>query len=178
MKTVKFFKIRPKMDYPVGANIMRNLPIILEMAELLKKAFPTERIHLWCRGSSGAIIAGIIATNFKKVVICHIKKPGESSHSEGLPKTVKDAVHIIVDDFIGMGATVEEIHLAFKKHTRGKEIDCLCITGKFYINNIHFVPRVIIAKGIHNFNTHDMVNENCEFDASESGHIIRVRNTD
>lgn len=175
MKTVKFVQILPTMEYPVGENITKNLPTILAMSNLLKDLYPSKSMHLWCRGSSGAIIAAIIATNFKKVVICHVKKSGESSHTDALPKSMRNAVHIIVDDFIAYGSTVNEIYTAFKKHTRNKEIDCLCVTGKFNIDVIHFIPKIIVAKSLHNHDDMNVVTKSCEFDMIDSGHVLEIR---
>ena len=52
------------MDYPVGPNIKVNLPIINNMYRYIKEKFPEGIITIWCRGSSGAIIAGIISSNY------------------------------------------------------------------------------------------------------------------
>jgi hypothetical protein len=53
------------MKYPVGLRIQDNIPIIKEMAKAIKKQYPTHRINLICMGSSGAIIATIIAQKLR-----------------------------------------------------------------------------------------------------------------
>ena len=175
MKTVKFVKIDKRIYYPVGDKISENLIAIKDMVKLLKELYPDKQLYLWCRGSSGAIIAGVIATQFKRVVICHVKKEGESAHSDFLPSVSEDGVNVIVDDFIGMGTTVNEVYKAYNQRTGNININCLCITGKFRMSCLSFMPETIISQGIYNEYDNDSIVENCEFVVTDSKFIIKVR---
>ena len=76
--TVK--KLR-KMNYPIGPNIKINLPIINNMYRYIKEKFPEGTITIWCRGSSGAIIAGIISSKLKgRARVVYVSKPNEKRH--------------------------------------------------------------------------------------------------
>ena len=69
------------MNYPVGPNIKVNLPIINNMYRYIKEKFPEGTITIWCRGSSGAIIAGIISSKLKgRARVAYISKPNEKRH--------------------------------------------------------------------------------------------------
>ncbi len=97
-------------DYPVGANIKKAQMLIgLYLAEFYKLPYsPITKINLWCRGSSGAIMAALFAASCKyECKICHIKKEGEDSHSFGYPRfELGTIVNIIIDDFVATGETI------------------------------------------------------------------------
>jgi len=132
------------MEYPIGNNILVNLATIHDMAnsiylvidEYYKKS-EFKRIILFCRGSSGAIIAGIVSSKLielfpdKAITIHHIKKQGEESHSFTFPEdsVFYKSIILIVDDFIATGSTMRAIleHIALRR--RDQEIDILCVSG-------------------------------------------------
>lgn len=99
-------------DYPVG----RNLVTAKEFAKETAKAFSTispyhgRNINIFCRGSSGVILATyfsmFVENNCK---ICHVKKPGEYAHNDELEYDM-DAINIIIDDFISSGETIRQIY--------------------------------------------------------------------
>ena len=80
------------IKYPVGDKILYNIPIIKNMGDKIKTILIKTKldyffpINLICSGSSGAIIAAMIATilnedpSFTKIYIRHIKKESENSH--------------------------------------------------------------------------------------------------
>jgi orotate phosphoribosyltransferase-like protein len=123
MKTIhgKFKMI----DYPVGDNIQSNIPIIKKMYDKIKLIMKKEgifydtKINLICCGSSGAIIASIIAQLLCKkyidVKIRHIKKHGENSHGNSYDNSNFIGYNIIVDDFIASGKTMQYIFTRLKK---------------------------------------------------------------
>jgi adenine/guanine phosphoribosyltransferase-like PRPP-binding protein len=128
------------ISYPVGVELVFNMPIIKKMARAIKKMYPTEKIHLWCRGSSGSIIASIIASNLgrnRRVYINYVHKNYESRHSFITNVgEYKQSVHIVVDDFIASGETINNIIDFAKKQISQRYdypndyiLDCLCITG-------------------------------------------------
>lgn len=78
--------------------------------------FP-EEIHFWCRGSSGSIIAALVANfylekspSYSTISIKYIRKEAETSHASndclGYSKT---ALNVVIDDFINSGNTIKKI---------------------------------------------------------------------
>lgn len=117
-----------EMFYPVGLNILQNMPQINIMLKVIRRKYYGKSISFWCRGSSGAIIAAIMVSKLKKGTVNHIKKDGESSHSNKLNLTSN--VNIIVDDFMSSGSTIRAI-LA-KAIERKIHIDALLVTSQVY----------------------------------------------
>lgn len=138
-----------EINYPVGNYINANIPKITSMVKALRKIkvlntkLISNGVNIICRGSSGAIIATIFATQLADVTskIIHIKKDGESAHSSGTD-ILREGVNIIVDDFVSTGETMTAIYKAFKDLTP-KEIDVVCITGR--ARPISFNPKYYIA---------------------------------
>lgn len=147
---IRHFLIEEGFNYPVGLHIEENLLAIKEMTDALYLLIDEHYkdcnyVDLICRGSSGAIIAGIISFMLasliedKKITIYHIKKEGESSHAYlSFPKNFSNRVRIVVDDFIITGATIQAI---LDKNEDGGELDILCVSGtipdKFEDDFIH-----------------------------------------
>ena len=101
--------------------------------EILKLVTIEEEKRLICRGSSGAIIAGIIANSIPNCKIIHIKKEGESSHDASTEYSLENILennykNIIVDDLIDSGFTMKVITDYMKKYIG--EIDIICVTGE------------------------------------------------
>jgi adenine/guanine phosphoribosyltransferase-like PRPP-binding protein len=123
-----FYKIIGHIEYPVGAHMTDNKPIIEDMASSIAKVFPDKDYVLWCRGSSGAIIAGILSYLLpNKTSINHIKKEGEYSHSN-MVLVDNSLTNIIVDDLIASGTTIDAI---LEKMIRSNiSPDALCVSGE------------------------------------------------
>lgn len=119
LKTLKL------IDYPVGTFISYNTPIIKNMASYIKRKFPEGTISLWCRGSSGAIIAGIISSSLKRRVdIRYISKNNEKRHDKNTI-SYESNINIIVDDFICTGETIDDIIIKSGR----KKFDLLIVSG-------------------------------------------------
>ena len=115
-----------EMNYPIGPNLKVNLPIINNMYRYIKEKFPEGTITIWCRGSSGAIIAGIISSKLKgRARVAYISKPNEKRHDLVSPYKYSAGYNIIVDDFICTGKTIDDI---IKKSDR-KKFDLLIVSG-------------------------------------------------
>ena len=100
--------------YPVGEHIREYFNLSREIGTIINENFPEKSITLWCRGSSGAIIAALVSQHiFAGVEICHIKKSGENAHIS-IPTPQHD-INIIIDDLMASGDTVEAIYVAMKK---------------------------------------------------------------
>ena len=152
MKTVNFIRLENNITYPVGIYIVQNLSIINKMGDILFDLYGKEKsnINLWCMGSSGAIIASLIATRFKNVVILHVKKENEPSHSDGTNANFFPSdINIIVDDMVATGKTVSLIYKEFCKQSIFNEIDCLCVSNTLLLKDIEFIPSTIICRSLY-----------------------------
>lgn len=103
------------LDYPVGRNMSKVIKYVDHILLTFKENnidLDQEKmfINLWCRGSSGAIIAGIFASKFIRatVRIIHIKKQGEKSH-QSYHHDICDGCDIVIDDFMDTGSTIFRI---------------------------------------------------------------------
>lgn len=104
-------------NYPIGINLKSINDFICKMVEMVKEEYPgiqntTNTIVLWCRGSSGAILASAFAMKLgaPNMKIKHVKKPGEISHYHNNNLTFnKSYINFIIDDFVVSGETIEHI---------------------------------------------------------------------
>lgn len=99
----------------------------MKMARIINTNYKDKTINLFCRGSSGAIIAGIISTKVKNCNIVHIKKEGEESHGESRYSSA--GYNIIVDDFIATGTTVFKIIEDSKNLYNVKQFDAIIVSS-------------------------------------------------
>ena len=132
-------------SYPVGSNIMSAIRYIDLVYDILFPKITTDVVVIWVRGSSGAILGALLAAKIgEKAFIAHVKKQGESSHSDGNHFYIPDGTktHIILDDFLSSGATVNEIYKAANKYTR--KIDYL-ILSMTQDGQIDFSPEHLIC---------------------------------
>lgn len=115
--------------YPIGSNIQRNLSTINLVTDTLQKTIGNNnRIVLCCMGSSGAIIAGIAASKMSNVAILHIKKEGETSHSNHKSfEFISDDYIVIIDDFMSSGATIQRIYSFLEE--MNKQVNCIALAG-------------------------------------------------
>lgn len=105
-----------RCNYPVGSDIQAAKEMVKEWISIFDTLeYSTDvKINLWCRGSSGAILAALFTSMSRyDCIICHIKKDGENSHST-IPamhnNMIKgDTINVVIDDFIASGATIKEI---------------------------------------------------------------------
>jgi len=117
MKWINIHSDQP--DYPVGSNIGKAKKLIGHYLTVFYKLYSFDKkINLWCRGSSGAIMATLFAANCKnECKICHVKKQGEDSHSYGYSRYENDgAINIVIDDFIATGDTIRAIVAAIEDY--------------------------------------------------------------
>lgn len=153
-------KSKNKIPYPVGYRMTETMNIIKDMAIRIQALFPVKLLPMngpekpklvFCvRGSSGAILAGLITpflTDYE-IVINHIKKQGESSHNDDKPLYLPNEwPWIILDDFILSGETVNEIYKDMCRAHVNCKVDCLCVSGFFNQSDINFKPINVIAGG-------------------------------
>lgn len=148
MKVITF-ESEMTIDYPVGNNISAAIQLVKIGSVEVKKLINTDHlVNIWCRGSSGAILATLLASNLSNnCKICHVKKEGENSHCSR-PNYYTSAVNIIIDDFISSGETLNAIwDEVIKSLQGGINILFLCKTsGTNSMVNIKFTPEFLIVK--------------------------------
>lgn len=125
-----------ELAHPIGANFSYNMPIMLDMAKILKQQAFTN-LGLVCTGSSGAIVSTVIAQQLEKLpTIIYLRKPGEDGHGHWNVDNLHNVVDIVVvDDFISSGRTINGIVEELKRLGRNKARG-LCLSGDFGINYI------------------------------------------
>lgn len=161
-------KDQTTINYPVGYYIQdavffvdKVIKVLMEMAE--KKQFPLGNIDIWVRGSSGAILGGLLTQRlltigFTNISVIHIKKDGENSHTENVFRT-NGKYNVIIDDFVASGETMNEIAKVAGKYV--KKIDLLIVSriafdynedydecDNLHVKSVilsHFTPKTLIC---------------------------------
>lgn len=162
-----------QIKYPVGYNIQNAITFINNVTEVImqmaiKKQFPIKDIDIWVRGSSGAILGGLLTQRlltigYENISVIHIKKDGEDSHSENVYKT-NGKYNIVIDDFIASGSTMNEIAKVANQYI--KYIHLLIVSNisidiedhweldfKHIIDLVklrHFIPKTLICGKLNN----------------------------
>ena len=121
-------------NYPVGCDMQRANKSVCHCVDAFKQLDidREQPIYLWCRGSSGAILATLFAigigNDYPNVFISHVKKEGEISHSNAYYVRSGNNVNIIIDDFVATGSTIKAI-LAEMKNKDAKPNILIVSTG-------------------------------------------------
>ena len=133
-----------KIKYPVGYNIQDAINFINNVTEVImqmatEKQFPLKDIDIWVRGSSGAILGGLLcqrllAIGYENLSVIHIKKEGEESHDNEFYKT-NSKYDIVIDDFVASGETMDKISKVAGKYI--KYIDLLILSNISVNINFH-----------------------------------------
>lgn len=113
------------LDYPVGVHMRENLLRIDSYVNIIQKYFSGKTISLIVTGSSGSIIAGVIASKIPCEII-YVRKDGEKSHSAHSQTPIGE-IQIVVDDIVSTGQTVKRILNAYPN----KNFDALIFSGTF-----------------------------------------------
>lgn len=160
-----FFKLNntDRIPYPIGRNVKEALPIVKDMADNLKSIYKiTDNIQFVCRGSSGALISGMLASYMSNynIRIIYIHKPNEYAHSYMEVKGTDNIV--IVDDFIDSAETVNIIYKALQKDLFDDNviIDTLCVSNRVHQLDLAFIPNNIISGMYFNNQSNSNSNEN------------------
>ena len=122
-------------SYPIGRNIQDNMLGILDYQKAIIDTFGEDgrKINLICMGSSGAIIAGIVASGIPNSKITFVKKEGVSSH-DSLPELelYNKFINIIIDDFFVTGNTLINMYNSVCVSGDTSTIDMLVISNPKY----------------------------------------------
>lgn len=118
------------IEYPVHNHIdacflwMQKLRVEFIQGMLLPEK--NIQIAIWCRGSSGLILATMLVNllrglGYFNLVICFVRKDDVQSHGTNSSyKTKASSFHVIIDDFICTGSTILAIEKVFLSHMRKK----------------------------------------------------------
>jgi phosphoribosylpyrophosphate synthetase len=145
-------KITPKTfmgSYSTGHHLNDWYTYVIEVANILKSRIPAEKnIIIWATGASGIILATMLATQFSltRTFIQRVSKEGEQYHEWCESElNYDDAYHIVIDDCVATGQTLDRLLGEFTKYTTNKTkeiyyaIDCLIIGSfKAYITEYHY----------------------------------------
>lgn len=141
---MEFYKTTARyIQYPVGLCMNHNIPNINILCDDLLKAIrnrstkpDANTIQFWCAGSSGAIIAGIMANflysnGITPVRINYVRKNEElpSSHENGHCNHNPNDLTIFVDDIISSGTTYRRVRQQLRQSTNLIDFDIVVITG-------------------------------------------------
>lgn len=138
--------------YPVGCYIQSSLRTIKIMADHIKEKCEYKPIvNLICQGSSGAIIAAIIANEVPNSHIIYVRKSGENSHSDSYEINriiLKGAYNIFIDDRIQTGKTMRRLYKACQSQInifRDAALpdlifkpDLIAVTGSLRMDDLQF----------------------------------------
>lgn len=140
-------------DYPVGRNLIQTMFVANSMADELNKLFLQitklyqegtygsidlpPHITLFCQGSSGAILAALVAArcSFVKEIL-HLKKPGEKSHAASFEKAFPNSFNFFIDDHIASGYTIEMCCKNFLYHNPGKKCNGIIVSSIVFEKDI------------------------------------------
>lgn len=107
-------------------------------------------LNIFCRGSSGSILATMfIAFAHYKCNLVYVKKEAEQSHSGLISEFRKELPSLVIDDFISSGETICEIYKAIVMATSDPfyPIDMLAVTKGFDSEyDMPFIPSFLIQK--------------------------------
>lgn len=147
-----------EIPYPIGSHIDAAITYINKVYAtiILNELFKNRDINLWCRGSSGAILAGLLASRllttktFHSVQIIHVKKPNETAHGSDLTYVIENGCNIIIDDFSYTGDTI--IHITKSMTSLGiRYVDAIILSAIHgeYAEDIYkpvnfAIPRVLL----------------------------------
>ena len=182
MKLYELKNYRP-LTYPVGKDI-KSLNIFINSVidkiieeELLSNV---QEITVWCRGSSGAMLASLFSVKLIEkrnvdIKINHIKKPREYAHHSNLSENTFSTYNIVIDDLVASGSTLKFLEEHFRK-IKLPQIDMLILGSINYdlendvwnseknyydFSNItfrHFIPEIILVGSMFRLNP-DKFNE-------------------
>lgn len=114
MKYYSIIDQRGQLAYPVGNNICKAIEYVNRVVKTIVSLNLLDKIdslNIWCRGSSGSILAALLADKLiaigKHVCIVHVKKPNEKAHCNSIDPEY--TYNIIIDDLISSGDTVRSI---------------------------------------------------------------------
>lgn len=135
-----FYYCNVNTSYPVGTNIASAIENARGMANAFNsiKEFEGFEINIFCRGSSGAILAALFSSFIvnKNCHVFHIKKEGESSHQQQNDIDPSfTGITLLIDDFVCSGSTLRAIIAGIP--LKNRRIDCLVLASYGFSSNDH-----------------------------------------
>ena len=154
--TIRYLTI--DINYPVGLYVNEATVYIDKVFMILDKnkiKFNSREntINVWCRGSSGAILAALFVQRIPeaRAKIIHIKKKGEDSHDYLQDhRSQPEDIDIVIDDFMSSGETLTHIW----NDSKIKKVDFLILSTfkiKYFVDAFKhpefpkMIPKYIIS---------------------------------
>lgn len=139
------------LSYPVGNNMKSAFFYAEEAAKKFREIYPPGNyVNVFCRGSSGAILASLFYAMLPdyEITIVHIKKDGESSHGDKVSTRFNSYhINVIIDDIIATGETMREIWNAIESYTTDPiKINALIILRGYDGDYYGFSPEYLITR--------------------------------
>lgn len=131
-----------EIRYPIGSHIVSAISFVDKALLIIEEkiVFKNANILIWCRGSSGAILAGLLAsklidlypTTYTRVI--HVKKTGEQAHATDIEHVSLSTAYtnIIIDDFSYTGETI----MSIAREMATKEVQYIDL---LILSNIHTI---------------------------------------
>lgn len=145
-----------QMSYPVGQNMPAARAFseaVLHSVRMIETAVRPggfNELNIFCRGSSGSILATMfIAFAPYKCNLVYVKKEIEQGHSGLISDFRKDLPSLVIDDFMSSGETLREIYKGIVMATNNPfyPIDMLAIVkGYDSAYDVPFIPSFLIQK--------------------------------
>lgn len=145
---MKIFKLKGLVHppYPVGSNTSKIKTFAIQVSSFLVKYLDKELnrkdIVMWCRGSSGSILASAVCMQLPDnycTYISYIKKEDESRHSHVTKQYDTYSFNIFIDDFMSSGDTVRKSLEFIYNHQLNKDsvikLDLLIVGGDINFNH-------------------------------------------
>lgn len=132
-KTMQTHNILETYDYPVFDNLKIVDTNINLMIPLLEKVLnKKQNIQIFCRGSSGLVIAMALQKELNnleyKSQIAFVRKDSEKSHGCST-SIISKAQIIVVDDFVATGTTIRTIIDYLNSFESKPNIVAFCVKG-------------------------------------------------
>ena len=141
--------IEKKPEYPVGKYISEWIDFINTITPFVIEQTGGKSINIWVRGSSGAILAALLAKNLPNDIdIIHIKKEGENSHNSNTNISLRYEYNIILDDFIDSGATMIKIWEQAGKYVKSIDLMIVYSVNTWYCNIGEVIPKTLIISQV------------------------------
>lgn len=128
-------------SYPVHKDLDALRKSTKILATTIDELYPGKVPLIYCRGTSGILIATNLAIHFPQARVHFIRKIGESTHSDSevyISYPVEKSVGIIVDDQISSGDTMNAIYDDLYRQDLHKFIEVISIALRHKFNYFIF----------------------------------------
>lgn len=133
------------VQYPIGSDINSAMNYIKIVVRKLKPLITGKSVTFWVRGSSGAMLAGMISSKIEGISINYVRKEKEYGHNSSVHTNAD--INIILDDFCRSGNTLNAIKKFMDKHGVYR-VDILILANLYDGETelpFSFTPRILLC---------------------------------